>query len=172
MTEPLKIWTPERLAIARKSCLEWQGTPFRHHMGIKQVGTDCIHFVLNVLIEAEVIPQISLPFYDDRVGGRDAEEILISSFMACANAERFKYEEWFTMQDGDIVVFNADLSSNHCGFFIDGTIWHCLARRFVDVHQWAHIKKRVHSVIRVTEIGLKKDPATLDFNISSRVTNE
>lgn len=43
-----------------KEAKEWIGTPWQHHVGLKQVGCDCIHFIKGIAENLKInIPEYS-----------------------------------------------------------------------------------------------------------------
>jgi cell wall-associated NlpC family hydrolase len=46
---------PEKQRDLKIICEEWIGTPYRHHVGVKGHGADCIHFVARVFEEMGIL---------------------------------------------------------------------------------------------------------------------
>lgn len=156
------VWTEERKDAARAVCQLYAGTPHRARVAIpgrRSGGVDCIHFVDRVLVGAGVIPEHTLPGYDDRAGvfrqRNIIEDILVRHLIADTLPE--DAEAAF----GDIVICKVGRQSNHVGIVIDGDLWHVPGGGNCCYEHLGNWRTRIQSFVRITALGLTADPAEL-----------
>jgi cell wall-associated NlpC family hydrolase len=152
---PSQIWTNERKQIARTEAQRWIGTPHRDRIAIVGVGIDCINFVYEVLIAAEILERRTIGGYNTRIGYLEKTEKLKRAFKHCAHVKELPPGD---PQFGDIVIFSEGKFSAHSGIVIDGSIWHSLAQRTVTMSTFEEWQKHIDCLLRITEIGLKNEP--------------
>jgi cell wall-associated NlpC family hydrolase len=141
------IWTEEKKQLARDRCRYWDGTPHHHWMAVHGVGIDCIHFVVDVLIYAGVIPQTAIPQYHANLGRSGAEQKLIKEFSERAPVDLVGPPYQF----GDLLVFNPRIGTNHVALLIDNEVWHSQVRIGVLNHPFVDFKKSILKAMRLTE---------------------
>lgn len=151
----MSIWTPERQAAARREAEEWRGTPHFDRMKSKGVGVDCINFVAAVVQASGIWPTFTMPGYSTRTGLGRSENVIERILLKLCHCEPVgETEEW---QFGDIVIFTVGRQSNHVGIFLDGFIWHSMARHLVEpmpVHRSTF--EAVQGVLRLTGDGFRE----------------
>lgn len=155
------IWTDERKEGARAVCRRFAGTPHRNRMAVpgKNGGVDCIHFVIQVMIGAGVIPKVKLPAYDERMGiwrERNIIEDIILQYAAGDSLPPETPEEF-----GDIVICAVGRQTNHVGIIVDGVMWHVRGQGYCGFEPLVVWKDRTQSLIRLTATGLIRDPGTM-----------
>lgn len=152
------VWTEERKQAARAICALYAGTPHRNRMARpgKNGGVDCIHFVAEVLSGAGVILPHTLPAYDERLGVLRARNVIEDILLQHLHAEIAPEPEF-----GDIVICTCGRQSNHVGIVIDGQMWHVPGRGWCGPEALGNWAARVQSFVRLTDTGLRQDPARL-----------
>ncbi len=156
------IWTEERKTLARDVCNLYAGTPHRARVAIpgrRAGGVDCIHFVDRVLVGAGIIPEHTLPGYDDRAGVFRQRNIIEDILVRHLAAEILPPDA--PAEFGDIVICKVGRQSNHVGIVIDGDFWHVPGGGNCGNEALANWRARIQSLLRVTGTGLLADPSTL-----------
>lgn len=125
----------------KKELDSWLGTPYRHYCGVKNKGTDCIHFIIriieklganqgrNLIIkqypkdwnlhrgEELLKEEMSKQLYIETIAERDKDNIL-------------KFSE--KVHNGDIILFKFGRLSGHCGMFFENQVYQSLNGRRVE----------------------------------------
>jgi len=109
-----------------KEVLEsWEGTPWRHRTAVKGLGADCIHFVLGVLDELNVLDlrQIPVPDYPPDWHLHNTRELLYEGLHRYLNVTDVPVSG---VKNGDIVLVHFGKAASHAAFYLDGFIYHCV----------------------------------------------
>lgn len=152
----LPVWDYNRRVSARLACQAFAGTPHHSRMAIPGTGVDCVHFVMFVLQAAGLLPKMTLPSYDDRIG-RLRERNIIEDLLT----EHLHCERTASPDFGDILVCRCGRETNHVGIVIDGEFWHVPGRGRCGPEALANWLPRTQCFLRITAPGLKADPALL-----------
>ena len=146
------IWTPERIAAAQTEAHRWHGTPHRDRMALPGIGIDCINYVYEILIAAQILERAPLGYYNTRVGLHDGNDRLKRAFKECATVLEQPASD---PQFGDIVIFKTGAFSGHCGIVLTGgDIWHSLAGRTVTRSNFAEWIPKIDCLLRIEQEGL------------------
>lgn len=102
---------------------EWVGTPFRHKCGVKGLGCDCIHYVIRVLEEFELVDinKIIIPDYPRDWHYHNTREILKEAIEKYLNVEKISING--TLQAGDIILSHFGKASSHAGIYFKGVVY-------------------------------------------------
>jgi cell wall-associated NlpC family hydrolase len=106
----------------------WIGTKHMHGCGVKQKGTDCLHFVLRVFEEMGFGP-FKIPKYSPDWHQHKGDELLLKGLMTQSKMklEQFKPEN-VTLMNGDLVTFRFGKATSHIGIYFekggDARIYH------------------------------------------------
>lgn len=97
---------------------EWIETPYRHHVGVKQLGCDCIHFVARVLEEMNIIKwrRDLIPDYPKDWHMHNTRQLLKDAL------EREVNGEWVELGDsmnGDIVLYHFGKAVSHAAIYFE-----------------------------------------------------
>lgn len=105
---------------------EWDGTPYRHHVGVKQLGCDCIHFVGCVLDEMGVVDfhNIRVPNYPRDWHLHNTREMLLENFLSRVNCEEVSLK---ALEDGDIIFSHYGQAASHSAIYLSEYCWQSLA---------------------------------------------
>lgn len=103
----------------------WLGTPYRHQVGIKGMGTDCIYFVATALHavgafkdRAPIIPEYPRDWHLHR-----GEERLLKGLVHQLDAE---YVDVDYPMNGDVILFQYGRQAAHCSIYYNGGVYQCL----------------------------------------------
>ena len=109
----------------------WEGTKYSH-TGIcrKGIGSDCVAFVVSVLVSTGAIPPIQLPQYVRKNGGAAMLEMLIAKLESITQLRRV----WSIGQPlpdragrGWLLVISTDRAHHHLSIVGNPPqVWHCL----------------------------------------------
>ncbi len=155
------VWTQERKALARAAASSWAGVPHQNRIAVPRVGIDCINFVCEVIIAAGIMERRRLPFYDERLGALRLRNVMEDILLAHLHADALQPTE--SPQFGDLVVCKCGRQTNHIGIIIDGAFWHVPGRGRVGPEAWAVWQPRAQSLVRLTGVGFRNDPAALTW---------
>ena len=105
--------------------IEWKGTPYRHHCGVKGLGCDCIHFVARVLEELRLIvwDKNLIPDYAKDWHLHNTREILSEGIIEKLNVKKIGINE---LKDGDIVLIHYGKAASHAAFYFDEHLYQSL----------------------------------------------
>jgi cell wall-associated NlpC family hydrolase len=132
----------------------WLGTPHRHHVGVKRLGTDCIHFVCRVFEEMGLIKwrKNFMPDYPADWHIHNTRELLREGLEREFKGELFKRDEqkiWIDFDgpmNGDIILCHFGKAASHSGIYMDGLIYQALDQigvrkiSFNDPYMQKHMK--------------------------------
>lgn len=105
----------------------WSGTPYRHHCGVKQGGTDCIQFVGRVMQEAGALPDPVFPLYPPDWHLHQDEERLLNAFLELVKRGKGIAVDPDEVANGDVVLFKFGKVCSHSAIFMDGQIWQAVS---------------------------------------------
>lgn len=121
---------PHNLTELRRILSEWDGTPYRHRCGVKGIGTDCIHFVIRVLAELNLIKWNNnlIPDYPRDWHLHNTRELLLEELLKKVPGELLAEPaiELIAAQkikDGDIILSHYGKASSHAIIYCDGYCW-------------------------------------------------
>jgi cell wall-associated NlpC family hydrolase len=150
------IWTEERIALAKASLNKWRGTPHVDRMAEVGKGVDCINFVKEILVDAEIIEPVQLIRYSTRDGMHSQSDRLKDEVAAALHCKEISPG---AIEFGDIIIFkNGQGVSAHCGIFADESVWHSLVKRGVSCHPFKLWRHKVDCVLRVEKRGFQNKP--------------
>jgi cell wall-associated NlpC family hydrolase len=119
----------ERLGNVLRS---WENTPYRHYMGVKKRGVDCIHFLLRVYEEIGIVERgrIRIPYYPPDWHLHREDELLKTAFLddpqVSVHVEQLDAQA--VPLEGDIVIMKYGKVDSHSGIFFGGRLWHAITR--------------------------------------------
>lgn len=129
---------------------EWIGTPFRHHCGVKGLGCDCIHFVVHVFSEMELlmITKKTIPDYAKDWHLHNTRELLEEGILRHFKVEKVALPN---LMNGDIICSHFGKAASHVGIFFDGYVYQALKSAGVCRINFDHekLKKRMKFVYRI-----------------------
>ena len=104
---------------------EWLNTPFRHHVGVKQVGCDCIHFAVRVFEEMGIIrwrkDMIQNYAYDGHL--HHTRGLLPNGIEKEFNVEK---RGLISPMNGDIFIFHIGNDDAHASIYFDDYLYQSL----------------------------------------------
>lgn len=130
--------------------IEWKGTPFRHHCGVKGLGCDCIHFVGNVFEELELLKwrKDIIPDYAKDWHLHRTEELLMQGILKELNVVPVDFSD---LMNGDIILFQYGRASAHASIYYNQHTYQAINN--VGVRQIAindpQFKKRMKYAFRI-----------------------
>lgn len=110
-----------------KNILEsWVGTPYKHHIGVKGMGCDCIHFVGCVMEEMGLLAfdRRTVPEYSRDWHLHNTREILAEGIETRLNVEKLNIND--ALINGDIILSHYGKASSHAGVFFDNYVYQSL----------------------------------------------
>lgn len=152
----MSVWTPNRIAIARREFDAWEGTPHRNRMAKKRVGVDCIHFVAAIYVAAGILPAFRFPSYDPSRGilaETNAMGEIFQRLTFCHPIEATAPREF-----GDVAIFRVGRVSNHVGIIDGDHVWHSLSNCRVHPARYNIWQGEVQELIRIDQDGLRARP--------------
>jgi hypothetical protein len=101
---------------------EWLNTPFRHHCGVKQQGTDCIFFVARVLEELGILKwkKNLIPDYPPDWHMHNTQQLLTESILKELNVKEVGFDNPI---NGDIITYFFGKAASHASIFYDDHIY-------------------------------------------------
>lgn len=104
---------------------EWLDTPFRHHCGVKGLGTDCIQFVARVFEEMGILTwkKNLFPNYAYDIHLHKATGLLTEGIEKNFNVEKCNLK---SPMNGDIILFHIGHDEAHVAIYFDGYIYQSL----------------------------------------------
>ena len=104
---------------------EWLGTPYRHHCGVKSLGTDCIHFVCRVLEEMGILKwrKNLVPNYPRDWHLHNTRELLMENLIKEVPGESKPRND---LRDGDIILSHYGQAASHAAIYYKGYAWQAL----------------------------------------------
>jgi len=111
----------------------WLRTPFKHGVGVKGMGCDCIHFVLRVF-ESEAVGAIKpglmrVPDYPKDWHVHNSEELLFNKFKSLSIFKKLEMYEGFPVlpiMDGDVFLHKYGLASSHSAIYCRDKLYHSI----------------------------------------------
>jgi hypothetical protein len=111
----------------------WLRTPFKHHVGVKGIGCDCIHFVLRVY-ECDKLGAIRpgilrVPNYPKDWHIHNDIELLYNKFKSLSQFEELEIKEGFPTEaplDGDVYLHKYGLANSHSSIYCRNYIYHSI----------------------------------------------
>lgn len=115
-----------------KILYEWIGTPWRHWSGVKNLGTDCIHFAVRVLEELG-FDSFTIPNYPRDWNLHNSNEDLLDNIKKQLNCIEVNVN---IPMNGDIVLFYFGKMSSHVGFYFNDHIFQAVTNIGVIRTHW------------------------------------
>lgn len=118
---------PAKQAQLKQIMDSWLGTPFRHHCGVKGLGTDCAHFVCRVFEEMGLLKwrKNLIPDYPRDWSSHDTRELLLERLAKEFNIAPADLD---APMNGDIIVGHYGRAAGHVMIYSDGHIYHAADR--------------------------------------------
>jgi cell wall-associated NlpC family hydrolase len=107
----------------------WLGTPYKHHIGVKGRGCDCIHFVARVLQEIKLLPASikKLPDYPRDWHLHNTRELLMETIPKYLQGEKIDIGTGFDdFRNGDLILSHYGKAASHAGIYYDGYVYQSL----------------------------------------------
>ena len=104
----------------------WLDTPYKHHVGVKGLGCDCIHFVHGVFVELGKIPKNNekLPDYPRDWHIHNTRELLIETIPKYLKGEIYKITgKPYGLCNGDIILSHYGKASSHAGIYFNDYVY-------------------------------------------------
>lgn len=141
----------------------WLGTPYRHYCGIKQKGSDCIHFVVKVIeqLKANQGRNLIIPFYSKDWHLHRGEELLITQIEKQLFVEKIAWKNETgklsfseNVGNGDIVLFRFGRLSSHCGIYCRNLVYQTLNNCGVEKLSFSdsNFKKRITHIYKIYKV--------------------
>lgn len=126
-------------------------TQYKHKIGVKSMGCDCIHFVARVLEEVGLLDfkYIHIPDYPRDWHLHNTREVLAEAIEKYLNVR--KRSVTGTLINGDIILSHYGKASSHAGIYFDNYVYQSLDNvgvRKITFND-AIFKKRMKSVYRI-----------------------
>jgi len=127
----------------------WEGTPYRHHSGVKYYGVDCAFFIGSVLIELGIVESFRATEY--------ARDFCLHSYCDDGFAKHLRehpvLEEvgFKNPMDGDIVLYKFGRVAGHSAFYFDRNSWQARSKIGVVKLDWSIDYNRLTYGFRVME---------------------
>jgi len=137
----------EKVEALRKTLKEWLGTPFRHHAGVKGLGTDCLHMVKGVTEELG-IRSPKIPKYPKDWHQHQHKDMMIEGL---DSAKTLELQPDINPRNGDVVVFKFGNVNSHVAIYCDGMLYHAVFASGVICSSYkdAYFQSRIRRVYRV-----------------------
>jgi cell wall-associated NlpC family hydrolase len=109
----------------------WLRTPFKHGVGVKGMGCDCIHFVLRVYEAIGAIKPglMRVPNYPKDWHVHNSEELLYNKFKSLSMFEELEMKDGLpvvSMMDGDVYLHKYGLANSHSSIYCRDKIYHSI----------------------------------------------
>lgn len=156
----MTVWTPERQALAIAEAESWRGTKHAHRIASRGRGIDCIRYVVRILVASGVVEPTAVPTYPLAWGYASAENKIGNAFLACCDAVRIPVDDW-QPAFGDVCIWKSGQNSNHCGIFLDGSIWHVSTNSPAAPAPLETTRRRLQEAIRLESSGWTREPSTV-----------
>tara|TARA_R110000796_G_C14571530_1_gene435817 strand:- start:50900 stop:51391 length:492 start_codon:yes stop_codon:yes gene_type:complete len=151
-------WTPAAEAAALARMEVYRGTRHAHRRAIPGKGVDCINLVYEAFIAGGFIERIQLPAYRRSDGFAREHNYLEQHFRFAFHSETIAGDQ--APEAGDAVIFQVKKSTNHCGIFLGGEIWHSAYGSGCYPEPLGQPEYDPQSFIRLTAPGYRNDPRT------------
>lgn len=115
----------DKLAELQKEMESWKGTPYKHHIGVKNKGCDCIHFIVNALKPIGVFHgrNIVIPKYPRDWHLHNGQRLMVEGIKNQMNVEEVDREK---PKDGDVILYEFGLHEAHGGIYYRGHVLQAL----------------------------------------------
>jgi len=138
----------ERQEELLKILKSWEGTPYRHRTGVKNLGVDCAFFIGCVLVELGIINNFKVTDYstDFHLHSRDegfARHLRNHPLMQEVGVK--------TPMNGDIVLFKFGRIASHASFYFNDYVWQSRFNIGVEKFHWNLDYKRLAYGFRLME---------------------
>jgi len=120
----------------RRILVEWEGTPYRHHCGVKQGGADCIQFVGRVMQEAGALEHYDFPEYPPDWHLHQTEERLLNGMLDLVRQGIAIAVDPDAPENGDVLLFgfgrkisrdSDERVAAHSAIYLDGQLWQAVS---------------------------------------------
>jgi cell wall-associated NlpC family hydrolase len=154
---------PEKVAQLGVVLREWEGTPYRYFCGVKGKGSDCVHFILQVLTELSIIKwkKGMVPQYPRDWNLHNTRELMLEGMLKLIPGELVEVDLLDIRNNGDIETYlrNGDIilsffgkAASHVAFYYQNYFWHSLGGvGVIKVHSSDRaIRRQIKYVYRIT----------------------
>ena len=119
---------PEKDAELKIILEEWLDTPFKHKCAVKKLGCDCVHFVIKVFEEMELIELKNgmIPDYPPDWHMHNTREILKEGILKYLKVKNIDIDSIYL--NGDIVLSHYGKASSHVGIKYGKHIYQALTK--------------------------------------------
>jgi cell wall-associated NlpC family hydrolase len=146
-------WTAARIAAASERLQAYEQTPHRHRRAEPGIGVDCVHLVVEALKAASVIPaEFVVPGYQRNTGYMKSRNHAADLFAAAFYTKEVSADE---IEDGDVLFFAVNRTTNHVGICMGGDVWHCTWTAGVLRDPPSQIAPMIETVLRFTRTGTR-----------------
>jgi cell wall-associated NlpC family hydrolase len=103
----------------------WVGTPYRHHTCVKQLGCDCIHFVIGVFKEFGIvkIDLKKIPDYPRDWHLHNTREMLSDGIEIMDHGVKVEKVDINNPMNGDVILSHYGKASSHAAIYFDDNIY-------------------------------------------------
>jgi len=126
----------------------WEGTPFRHHSGVKHFGVDCAHFVGCVGKELGIIEGFVATEYSRDFCLHTREEGFLGHLRSHPTLEEVSINN---LMNGDILLYKFGRVSGHAAIYFDGYAWQSRSKAGVIKINCVLDRKRLTNAFRIME---------------------
>ena len=116
---------PEKQAQLKTILDSWVGTPYRHHTCVKQLGCDCIHFVIGVFKEFGIVKlnMKDIPDYPRDWHLHNTRELLSDSIEKMDHGVNVCKVPVTDVVNGDVILSHYGKASSHAAIYFDEHIY-------------------------------------------------
>jgi uncharacterized protein YfaT (DUF1175 family) len=100
--------------------------------------------------------------YDTRTGMWRSSNRMEVEFQRCLDCDLLNSDE-HQAAPGDVVIFLTGWASAHCGWFVDGWLYHALSSCGVVKTQWRLWSHRASTLVRIRSVGYRSEPMAKRF---------
>lgn len=108
----------------------WLGTPFKHKIGVKGLGTDCLHHCAGVLYNISAIPVNCAALFPDYAPDwhiHNEQSLVLQGVLDTGWFECFDYDI-NKLMSGDLILFKYGKAASHSGLYVRGYGYHSFTR--------------------------------------------
>jgi cell wall-associated NlpC family hydrolase len=118
---------PEKQQELKRILDSWLGTPYRHHCGVKGLGSDCAHFVARVLEELGILKWRKgiIPDYPVGWNLHDTRELMLERLVKELNVVAADLKN---PMNGDILLSHYGKAASHMAIYFDDHLYHAVDR--------------------------------------------
>lgn len=153
----------DKIDILREELESWLNTPYKHFSGVKNKGTDCIHYIVNVLnaTGANQGKNLVIPFYHKDWHLHRGEELLKTQIEEKLYSEKIAWREENgtlkcseTVGNGDLILFKFGRLSGHCGMFCGNQVYQSLNYSGVEKISFhnSNFLKRITDIYKIYKV--------------------